>query len=48
MNEFLEEKRERDVFDLVFNDISVTRGIILERIQMALSWLGQKNLVKGI
>ena len=43
----LEEKRERDVFDLVFNDISVTRGIILERIQMALSWLGQKTLLKA-
>lgn len=43
----LEEKRERDVFDLVFDDISVRRGIILERVQMALSWLGQKTLLKA-
>ncbi len=43
----LEKKREQDVFDLVFNDISVERCIILERIQMALSRLGQKNLFKA-
>ena len=43
----LKEKRARDVFDIVFNDINVKRGIVLEKIQIALSWLGQKTLLKA-
>jgi hypothetical protein len=42
-----EEKKENDIFGLVFGDLSVGRGIILERIQIALAWLGQKTLLKA-
>lgn len=43
----LEEKKKREIFDLVFGDLSVRRGIILEKIQIALPWLGQKTLLKA-
>lgn len=43
----LNEKRKRDPFGLVFDDLSVNRGIILERIRSALDWLGQKTLLKA-
>lgn len=44
----LEEKKTKDIFDIVFGDLSVGRGIILEKIKIALDLLGQKTLLKCI
>ncbi|MFX0195304.1 MAG: hypothetical protein ACFFCW_04200 [Candidatus Hodarchaeota archaeon] len=43
----LEKKKKQDVFDLAFDDLSVARGIIPERMKIALGWLGQKTLLKA-
>ena len=43
----LEEKRSKDIYHVVFDDLSVQRGIVLEKIQYALKMLGQKTLLRA-